>query len=193
MRKRHGWGLAQSLRYVALLVPELFAGMHPDTPRKWKLRVARGRGVPPGRPRACQLTSWLTWHRLLVHLHSGANIFARHGSRVRGAAESAGAPSDGRAQLSRISVQAWSDLPAQVYNDEDIHSGGSGRSSEERVGKTHFNMNFHDIDNFIVGRISRHRHEQRDAGQAMGSAHGLAPQSTSVRSTERRCRSSGLT
>ena len=45
MRKRHGWGLAQSLRYAALLAPELFAGMHPDTPRKWTLRVARGRGV----------------------------------------------------------------------------------------------------------------------------------------------------
>ena len=38
--------------YAALLAPELFAGMHPDTPRKWKLRVAWGRGVHPGRPRA---------------------------------------------------------------------------------------------------------------------------------------------
>ena len=60
----YGWELAQSLRYAALLAPELFAGMHPDTPRKWKLRVARGRGVP----------SWLTWHtskavcRLSSHL-----------------------------------------------------------------------------------------------------------------------------
>ena len=45
-------GGSQSLRYAALLAPELFAGMHPDTPKKWKLRVARGRGVPPGRPRA---------------------------------------------------------------------------------------------------------------------------------------------
>ena len=31
---------------------QILAWMHPDTPRKWKLRVARGRGVPPGRPRA---------------------------------------------------------------------------------------------------------------------------------------------
>ena len=32
-----------------------------------------------------------------------------------------------------------------------------------------------DIDNIIVGagRISRRRHEQRDAGQAMDSAYGL--------------------
>ena len=53
-----------------------------------------------------------------------------------------------------------------------------------------------DIDNLIVGagRISRRRHEQRDAGQAMDFAHGLRfGRSTSVRSTERRCRTSGLT
>ena len=47
MRNRNGRGLAQCFRYAALLAPELFAGMHRDTPRKWKLRVARGRGCTP--------------------------------------------------------------------------------------------------------------------------------------------------
>lgn len=46
MVAKHNWGLVRALRWAKQVAPELFAHLHPDTPRKWKaepLAEKRGR------------------------------------------------------------------------------------------------------------------------------------------------------
>ena len=138
-RKRHGWELAQSLRYAALLAPELFAGMHPNTPRKWKLRVARGCGVPPGRARALPTDVCadlaLTASRICTRVPTSSPVMA---VVFEAQLEALGHPPMAERSVRELLSKLGLSYPEQVCNDEDIHSGGSGRSSEERAGKTHF-------------------------------------------------------
>ena len=87
-------------------------------------QIRPGSGSFAGRV-LCQMTSRLTWVcRICIRVPPSSPVVAV----VFEAQLKALGPSDCRAQRSRNSVP-----PAQVYNVEDIHSGGSSRSSEERT------------------------------------------------------------